>query len=151
MESPEYTESKRLRINELRKPIGIQAESFDAEFEGRQVHFVAIRGGEVVGTLCLSHIDERTMQMRQVAVRNDVRREGVGRNLVRAAENYVAAQGYMLLIANARETALDFYRSLGYVISPETFLEVNIPHRQVRKLLDFARAAGDRGPTPSRP
>jgi GNAT superfamily N-acetyltransferase len=75
------------------------------------------------------------MKMRQVAVEPQQRGRGIGSQLVAFAEAYAGEHGCSRLIANARATALEFYRALGYAEEGETFLENTIPHRRVSKQL----------------
>lgn len=73
--------------------------------------------------------------MRQVAVASDCQRQGIGKALVSYAERYAAQHGYTEITAHARESALPFYEKLGYTRSGDRFVELGIPHIEVRKRL----------------
>jgi predicted N-acetyltransferase YhbS len=66
--------------------------------------------------------------MRQVAVREDVQGQGVGRMLVRYSESVAREQGFETMMLHARETAVPFYKRLGYAIKGGRFIEVTLPH-----------------------
>jgi len=77
-------------------------------------------------------------QLRYMATDFDVQGKGYGALVLAAAEDALRAQGVQQVWANARDTALGFYRSTGWTVlegtehlSPET----NLPHTVIVKLL----------------
>jgi len=46
-----------------------------------------------------------------------------------------AEMGYREIVLHARESAVRFYESVGYVAEGEAFTEVTIPHRKMVKRL----------------
>ena len=133
--SPEYHAMAALRIDVLRRPLGLEQQHPDPSIERRCVHFAAFLEGHVLGTLVLEPVDPTTLKMRQVATRDGFRRMGIASGLVRVAEEYARATGHVRLIAHARESAIEFYQALGYEIGKTSFLEVTIPHRHIAKNL----------------
>jgi GNAT superfamily N-acetyltransferase len=133
--SAAYQEMVALRIEILRRPLGLAHEGPDPTLEPKCIHLAAFHGDSVVGTLVLEPVDSTTLKMRQVATRGDLRRRGIASGLVGFAEGFARAAGHVRLIAHARETAVEFYRKLGYEIGDTTFLEVTLPHRHIAKKL----------------
>lgn len=79
-----------------------------------------------------------TYQLRYMATDFDVQGEGYGALVLASAEDALRAQGVQQVWANARDTALGFYRSTGWTVlvgtehlSPET----ELPHTVIMKLL----------------
>jgi GNAT superfamily N-acetyltransferase len=79
-----------------------------------------------------------TYQLRYMATDFDVQGEGYGALVLASAEDALRAQGAQQVWANARDTALGFYRSTGWTVlegtehlSPET----KLPHTVIVKLL----------------
>lgn len=79
-----------------------------------------------------------TYQLRYMASDFDVQGQGYGALVLGAAEDALRALGVQQVWANARDTALGFYRATGWTalegtehLSPET----NLPHTVVVKLL----------------
>ena len=84
------------------------------------------------------HPDLATYQLRYVATDVDVQGQGWGAALMAALEDLVRDQGAVELWANGRDTALGFYRRLGWEgipgsehLSPYT----NLPHTVIWKTL----------------
>ncbi|MFJ9539685.1 GNAT family N-acetyltransferase [Streptomyces sp. NPDC101225] len=79
---------------------------------------VALRGTEVVGHLQLTETDEAgTLEIKNMAVRDDVQRTGVGARLVHRAVDLVAREsGRRLLVATAAADIgnLRFYQRMGF-------------------------------------
>jgi ribosomal protein S18 acetylase RimI-like enzyme len=89
----------------------------------------------IVGTLMLSAKDEKTVQMKQVAVDTKYQNFGLGGKLIDFAENFAREKGFQLMYVHARKEAVNFYLKNGYEIVGEGFIEVNLPHFAVQKPL----------------
>jgi predicted GNAT family N-acyltransferase len=75
----------------------------------------------------------KDLKMRQVAVANKYRRCKVGARMVAIAEAKAIDLGKQKMILHARDTAMEFYLSLGYSIVGDSFEEVGIPHHRMEK------------------
>ena len=74
----------------------------------------------------------RAAKLRGMAVEPTVQRSGVGRLLIDAAVDRLRAEGFEVIWANGRDSALGFYRRLGWEVAGEGFLNENgIPHHVV--------------------
>jgi predicted GNAT family N-acyltransferase len=133
--SREYEETVALRDAILRRPLGLVFDPEQLGAEGSDVHLACYRDGELVGCLILVPNDDGEVKMRQVAVRDDVQRSGVGRRLVTESERIARELGFDVMVLNARLNAVPFYEKLGYEPVGELFEEVTIPHRAMRKTL----------------
>jgi predicted GNAT family N-acyltransferase len=100
-------------------------------------HFVAVRGGEVVGTARI-YEHEGCAKIGRVAVRKDLRGQGIGVRLMKAAGEWAARAGYRECIVHAQTPVLGFYEYLGYVAEGEEFFEADIPHYKMRRRLPKA-------------
>ena len=134
----EYEESLRLRDDILRKPLGLALTEADLAHDPACFHLGSFEGTRLAAVLLLQPLDERTLQMRQVAVGREQQGRGVGSRLVAFAEQFARQRSYAIVIAHARASAVEFYRRLGYSVSDEEFIEVTIPHRVVTKRLSVA-------------
>lgn len=117
------------------------------------VHVLAVDGAEDLGTarLVSDAAHPGVVHMTRVAVRANARGRGVGRAVMEAleqlawAEHAVGDPPAVRLELSAMETAVPFYRSLGYEIGEDRYLEVRIPHRAATKVLtDRPGAEGGR-------
>jgi len=162
-ESPEYWEFFRIRQSELHRPIGLTYSEAERGAERVCLHLVVqgrrsrergsgprvqtVRADEegsspegsgdavVLGGALLSPWSDHALKMRQVAVALDSREQGMGRVLVRAAEEVARELGYEWIVAHARAKVVPFYEKLGYSVRRASFQEVGILHRLVLRRL----------------
>jgi len=85
-------------------------------------------------------------QLRFMATDPIVQGRGFGARVLAEGERRLAARGVELVWANGRDSALDFYRSCGWVVvvgSEFLSVETGIPHTViVKELLGVARPGG---------
>ncbi len=131
--SPDYTASLALREAVLRKPLGLDWELDAFDGEGYSFHLGAFSDDRLLGCLILKPTSATHLKMRQVAVSPDTQGHGIGTKLVIFAEEFARHSGYRQITAHARDTAIPFYRKLGYAIIGASFLELSIPHYLISK------------------
>ncbi len=74
-------------------------------------------------------------KVERICVLPQARSTGVGRSLMEAIEQHALSQGLEITKLNAQVQAIPFYKSLGYGIISEEFLDAGIPHRTMKKRL----------------
>ena len=129
-----YEQEKQLREEILRRPIGRVFDPNEFDFETDSLHFVAIDQGRLVGCV-LFHRRGLTGRLYQMAVAPDYQGQGLGRALVRGLEEVLVAEGVEEVVLHARVTAAGFYGTLGYEFCSEEYLELGIPHREMKRRL----------------
>ncbi|MBC7868248.1 MAG: GNAT family N-acetyltransferase, partial [Gloeobacteraceae cyanobacterium ES-bin-316] len=80
-------------------------------------------------------LNKETLQLRQMAVKDNLQRKGVGASIISFAENLSKDKGYKKIMMHARDSAIGFYEKFGYIIKGEPFIEVNVPHHIMEKCL----------------
>ncbi|MCE2504682.1 MAG: GNAT family N-acetyltransferase [Chlorobi bacterium] len=134
--SREYEETVALRDDVLRRPLGLIFSPEDLSAEVDDFHLTCYDDeGNLLGCLVLTIEGEQRVRMRQVAVRPDLQRSGIGTSLIQYSEGFALAHGFTQMTTHARHRAIPFYLRLGYVPYGEPFEEVTIPHRKLRKEL----------------
>ena len=143
---------------EIRRIVFVEEQgvSREEEFDGLDatcVHFLAHRDGEAVGTARL-HPQMDAGKAQRVAVLAQARRCGVGAELMLAIETETHKRGLSQVVLHAQTSAIPFYESIGYRAEGEEFVEADIPHRFMRKLLaphrrDAEPATSTRGSRPA--
>src|SRR5687767_14298637 len=104
------------------------------EFDESAEHFVAICDGKIVGTARLVDKGGGVAKIGRVAVIEEHRGRGLGKALMLAiAES--ARTRYHTLTLDAQLQVIPFYESLGYSAEGEIFLDANIEHRRMTRLL----------------
>jgi ribosomal protein S18 acetylase RimI-like enzyme len=98
---------------------------------GHGTLFVAEAAGRLAGTIMVGHDGHRGW-VYYVAVDPACRRDGLGRALMKHAEEFLAAQGVpkiMLLIRETNSAVAAFYQRLGYQIEPRLLMTKSLPER----------------------
>jgi N-acetylglutamate synthase-like GNAT family acetyltransferase len=133
--SKEYQQMVELRIEILRKPLGLSFSPEELEKEKDDILIGAFDEEEMTGCCILTKINDNSVKLRQMAVMKNMQGKGIGETIIQFAENIARDKGYKTLTMHARDTALGFYEKYDYKIEGEGFLEVNIPHHLMKKNL----------------
>jgi N-acetylglutamate synthase-like GNAT family acetyltransferase len=133
--SIEYREMINLRMEILRKPLGLSFTPEALEKEKEDILIGAFDDEKITACCILTKIDSSIIQLRQMAVHPKMERNGLGASILAFAENIARDAGFRILIMHARKTAVGFYEKQGYEIHGDEFLEVSIPHYEMRKKL----------------
>lgn len=133
--SPEYDAAFALREEVLRKPLGLILNEETLAQDRECFHLVCHVGGELAASLQLLPKSSQDIGMRQVAVKPHRQGQGIGRALVEFAEQFARERGFTLMKLHARDTAIPFYKRLGYECAGEPFIQVTIPHQAMQKRL----------------
>ena len=111
-----------LRQSELRPGRPLAAAKFTGDDLPSTKHFGAFQGNDLVGiaSLFLAEMPEHpginAWQLRGMATAPAVRGAGFGRALVAACVAFATESGKPLIWCNARTSAVEFYRKLGWEI-----------------------------------
>jgi predicted GNAT family N-acyltransferase len=131
----DYDASVTLRSHVLREPLGLRPGPDERREESGLVHLGAFDGTRLVACLMLHEVGEGQVRMRQVAVDFERQKSGIGTRLVRFSEEVAKRRGFREMVLHARETAIPFYERLGYTCYGEAFVEVTVPHRNMKRAL----------------
>ncbi|HET9093987.1 MAG TPA: GNAT family N-acetyltransferase [Solirubrobacteraceae bacterium] len=107
------------------------------ERDGRDrsgLHLIAVQGGEVVGTCRLVFVGN-TVQFSRLAVRRSARRQGIASALLRVTDAESRARGATRIVLHAQTYARPLYDQAGYVSRGREFVEAEIEHIAMEKLL----------------
>lgn len=133
-QSKDYYQALAVRDKILRQPLNLQFDPAQLAAENLDIHIIAKVGSKVVGTMIMTIVNDNA-KMRQVAVLSEFQSKGVGKKMVEAFEQLSKSKGLNSIVLHARETAISFYKNLGYYVEGERFEEVGIPHWKMSKLL----------------
>lgn len=133
--SKEYETIVALRIRALLEPIGIPASYIESEKEKHDIFIGAWNEDELAGCCVLTHRDDDTIQLRQMAVAPGLQGKGIGRSIIGFAEKLARDHGYQTLMLHARDPVIGFYRQCGYTISGPQFFEVGMGHHRMQRQL----------------
>lgn len=133
--STEYEQMVALRLQMLRKPLGLTFTREELDAEKNDVLIGVFEDDKLEACCMLSETDPKTVRLRQMAVASVLQGKGIGRALMTFAENIARDRGYRRLTMHARKTAVGFYEKNGYKICGDEFVEVTIPHYEMEKEL----------------
>lgn len=143
------------RLIRLREEVFVIEQGVPLEIElddadDRAIHFVAISGREVVGTARLVVKGKsgrgKSGKLGRMAVRKDWRGKGIGTALIGFIRKVSEKRKLIRLYLHAQESALSFYRHLGFNPESDRFYEAGIPHRKMVLVLnDGTRKNNKRG------
>jgi len=133
----EWDKYYQLRWEILRKPWNQPLGSEKDSIEDTSFHFMAINEkNEVLGVCRLQKNSETEGQIRFMAVAEKAQGKGIGKLLVKAAEDKSKELGIKTITLQARENAVAFYKSCNYTVIKKTFLLFNsIQHYLMSKNL----------------
>ena len=107
------------------------------ERDGRDhdaLHLVALDAGRTIGTCRLVFVGT-TVQFSRLAVAAGARRRGVASALLRVADAETRAGGASRLVLHAQTYARSLYDQAGYAPRGREFVEADIEHIAMEKLL----------------
>ncbi len=133
--SPEYRQMVDLRMEILRKPLGLNFSPEDLEKEKEDILIGAFDEDRILACCLLTREGDGLCRLRQMAVVNNQQGKGIGATLMNFAEIVARDKGYNIMCMHARKSAAGFYEKLGYLITSDEFQEVTIPHVVMQKNL----------------
>jgi predicted GNAT family N-acyltransferase len=133
--SKEYQQMVNLRMEILRKPLGLSFTNAELEKEKDDILIAAFEDDKILACCMLTKQDDKNVKLRQMAVQNNLQGKGIGASIMSFAETLARDRGYKKLMMHARKTALGFYEKLGYKVTGDEFNEVTVPHFVMEKKL----------------
>ncbi len=102
--------------------------------DAQAIQFIAYDGNTPIGAARFRVVDGKG-KVERVCVIKSHRKCGIGRLIMDTIEQYAKENHIMKLVLNAQMTALYFYKRLGYIEHGDIFLDANIEHKMMDKLL----------------
>ena len=134
--TPEEMASLRaLRLEVFVREQGVSPEEELDSLDQSAFHAVAVDGREVVATGRLIILSNEEAQIGRMAVREDLRRHGIGGDVLRWLEEEAKAQRVKRVFLHAQTYVVSFYRQHGYQEDGAPFNEAGIEHILMHKTL----------------
>jgi len=131
----EFKHYYHLRWKILRAPWKQPEGSEVDDIEDQCFHAMAVSSdNKVIGVARLQFNSKTESQIRYMAVAEEYERQGIGLALVNAIEQHAKSKLCKIIMLDAREPAVDFYKNLGYKVVKKTYLLFDlIQHFQMVK------------------
>lgn len=134
--SDEYEEATILREEVLRKPLGLTYKKAELEDDHKQIQIVVYLESELIATCSLLPLNDKTLKMQRVAVKEKYQSQKIGTKLLKFCEKYVIENGYSEIYCHARDSAVRFYLRHNFLAEGDLFDEDGTaPHLRMRKIL----------------
>ncbi|MFV0558209.1 MAG: GNAT family N-acetyltransferase [Enterococcus sp.] len=129
-----YLDALKIRqqvfVHEQNVPAALEIDANEAY----AIHFV-LYDGKPKATLRLLPINSQTVKIQRMAVSREFRNQGLGQQLVLAAETFAKEQGFKEISLGAQIQAAGFYAQLAYQRLGEPFVKAGIEHVTMSKIL----------------
>lgn len=130
----EWESYYRLRFTILRAPWNQPLGSEVLADEMEAIHAMVIENDQIIGVARMHQSGENQGQVRCVAVAAEAQGKGVGKAIMLHLEEKAKEMGMQEIVLEARENAVPFYKSMGYVIEKESYLLFGeIQHFRMKK------------------
>lgn len=134
--SPIYSDALEIRKQVFINEQGVATEIEIDQYEDQCVHFVLYSDQhEAVATCRLFPLNKKKIKLQRMAVKKAYRGKDYGRRMIEAAEKYAKNQHYDSIVLGAQVSALGFYEKLSYTKFGDMFIEANIVHYHMKKIL----------------
>ncbi|WP_430612186.1 GNAT family N-acetyltransferase [Enterococcus sp. DIV0876] len=131
-----YLASLKIRNTVFVKEQGVPLALEVDENEALAIHFVLYDDqNQPVATLRFLPLTDHIMKLQRMAVPKVHRGHGYGRILIDGAEAFARTQHIKKITLGAQLTAQEFYQKLGYQTEGEVFLDADMPHIKMTKVL----------------
>jgi predicted GNAT family N-acyltransferase len=114
-----------------------QKMAHEEEFENDEdkfFHCHMYTGEELIACARLGQVTNGAIRIGRIAVRKDLRKNGLGKKIVEYAEHIGCEKGYDKFFLIAQTYAKGFYEKMGYVTEGSEFVEAGIPHIKMIKI-----------------
>lgn len=105
-----------VRIQAMAKQYHITLrEEFD-QHDGPDTDYIVVLDKDFpVATCRIYQLDHTSVMIGRVVVLPEYRNQGLGSRVIQEAERWITEQGYATAVLESRDTAVGFYKKLGYV------------------------------------
>ena len=132
----EFERYYELRWRILRAPWNEPKGSEVDDNENDCFHVMATDDDKVIGVGRLQYNSNNEAQIRYMAVDDNYEGNGIGSSIVNALEQEATRTEHGLVVLDAREPAVGFYKKLGYKVKNKSYvLFDSIQHYRMIKLL----------------
>lgn len=125
-----YDIRKKVFVDEQHVPMELEID----EHEDDAIHFICSDGEKYVGASRLRFVDGFG-KLERICVLKEARGNHYSKDLIQAMEDEIIHHHYQEARLSAQTHAIGLYKSVGYHVISDEFLDANIPHVEMKKKL----------------
>lgn len=126
-----FSVRRKVFVEEQGVPLNLELDDYD----NYAAHFVVYSMTSPIGAGRLRETNAGIGKVERVCVLEECRGQHLGNLIMNALEEYAKETGMNKIILNAQTYAIPFYEKLGYVITSPEFMDADIPHRAMEKII----------------
>lgn len=130
-----HSDEMMIRNRVFQDEQGFEDEFDEIDENNRAKHMVIYKNGEPIATCRFFKINDE-YKIGRIAVVKEYRGQGIGKMIVRCAEEKVYELGGRELCLSSQVRAQGFYEKIGYVTEGEIYMDQMCPHIKMRKKLE---------------
>ena len=124
---------RKVFVDEQGVPLNLELDELDQTAD----HFVVYTAtNDPIGAGRIRETDPLVGKVERVCVLPEYRGKNLGVLVMQALEDHAARIGFKKVILNAQTYAVPFYEKLGYTITSPEFMDADIPHRAMEKMVE---------------
>ncbi|MFD1929126.1 GNAT family N-acetyltransferase [Sporosarcina siberiensis] len=123
---------KKVFVEEQGVPLNLELDEHDET----ATHFVIYTTDTPIGAGRLRETDAGTGKVERVCVLPEFRGRYLGNLIMNSLEEFAKSNELKKIILNSQSYAVPFYEKLGFVITSPEFMDADIPHRAMEKILN---------------
>lgn len=122
---------RKVFVEEQGVPLNLELDPLDKT----ALHFVVYSAETPIGAGRIREISEGIGKVERVCVLKDYRGKHLGNLVMNALEEHAINVDMKKVTLNAQAYAVPFYEKLGYIITSPEFMDADIPHRAMEKII----------------
>lgn len=126
-----FTVRKQVFVQEQGIPLHLEIDEHDATAK----HFIVLDGTQIIAAARLREIEPKIGKVERVCVLSEHRGKHFGAYVMNALELYAIEQSWEKLKLHAQTYAIPFYEKLNYTVTSPEFIDADIPHRAMEKII----------------
>lgn len=134
------TEKERQDAYDIRTKVFVEEQGVPPhleldEHDNIAIHFIVYDQGKGIAAARIREIEPTVGKIERVCVLKEYRGKNLGILIMNALEKYAMNNGIQKLKLHAQSYAIPFYEKLNYIITSPEFMDADIPHRAMEKII----------------
>ncbi len=126
-----FSVRRKVFVEEQGVPLSLELDELDQT----AAHFVVYAENQPIGAGRIRDASKGIGKVERVCILKEFRGNHLGNLIMKALEEYAVNTEMHKIILNAQSYAIPFYEKLGYVTTSPEFMDADIPHRAMEKIM----------------